>query len=184
LTAEAEQVWRDGLAGKDVGGAAGGMLARIAGRAADPERAAGTVDVLAVDGRGSIAAAVSTSGWAWKYPGRVGDSPIVGAGNYADSRHGAAACTGWGELAIRAGTARTVVAGLADGMPLDEACRRAMADVMSLDTGGRAPIMSLVGVDRDGHHAGWTTEAGKTYVVWEDGMASFETIPRTVFGPG
>ena len=184
LTAEAEQVWRDGLAGKDVGGAAGGMLSRIAGRAADPERAAGTVDVLAVDGRGSIASAVSTSGWAWKYPGRVGDSPIVGAGNYADSRHGAAACTGWGELAIRAGTARMVVAGLADGMPLDEACRRAMADVVSLDTGGRAPIMSLVAVDRDGRHAGWTTEAGKPYVVWEDGMASFETIPRTVFGPG
>jgi beta-aspartyl-peptidase (threonine type) len=180
LTPEAERVWRDGLAGKDVGGPAGGMLSMVAGRAADPERAAGTVDVLAVDRRRSIASAVSTSGWAWKYPGRVGDSPIVGAGNYADSRHGAAACTGWGELAIRAGTARMVVAAVADGVPVDEACRRAMADVMSLDTGGPPPIMSLVALDREGGHAGWTTEPGKTYVVWEDGMASFETLPRTV----
>src|SRR5205814_1382246 len=53
----------------------------------------GTVNFLALDRRGDIASAVTTSGWAYKYPGRVGDSPIVGAGNYCDSRYGAAACT-------------------------------------------------------------------------------------------
>jgi L-asparaginase / beta-aspartyl-peptidase len=183
LTPEAERVWRDGLEGRDVGALAGGMLAVVGGRVADPEKAAGTVDVLARDDRGSIASAVSTSGWAWKYPGRLGDSPLVGAGNYADSRYGAAGCTGWGELAVRAGTARMVVAALAGGVPLDEACRRAMADVTSLDTGGQPRIMSLVALDRSGVHAGWTTEPGKTYVHWTTGMAGAEQSPRAVFGP-
>ena len=62
----------------------------------------GTVNFLALDGRGDIASAVTTSGWAYKYPGRVGDSPVIGAGNYCDSRYGAAACTGYGELAMLA----------------------------------------------------------------------------------
>ena len=62
----------------------------------DPELASGTVNFLASDRRGRIASAVSTSGWAWKYPGRLGDTPVIGAGNYADDRYGAAACTGWG----------------------------------------------------------------------------------------
>ena len=61
----------------------------------------GTVDVIALDAHGDIASGVSTSGLAWKYPGRVGDSPIIGAGNYADNRYGACGCTGYGEMAIR-----------------------------------------------------------------------------------
>jgi beta-aspartyl-peptidase (threonine type) len=180
LTPEAERVWRDGLEGRDVGELASGMLAVVGRRVADPERAAGTVDVLARDSRGSIASAVSTSGWAWKYPGRLGDSPLVGAGNYADSRHGAAACTGFGELAVRAGTARMVVAGLAAGVPLAAACQAAMADVVSLDAGDRPPIMSLVALDRTGAHAGWSTEPGRTYVHWSSGMTGPEQAPRAV----
>ena len=69
----------------------------------------GTVNFLALDGSGKMASAVSTSGWAFKHPGRVGDSPLIGAGNYCDDRFGACACTGLGEWAIRASTARTVV---------------------------------------------------------------------------
>src|SRR5256885_14184172 len=83
----------------------------------------GTVNFLALGQRGDIASAVTTSGWAYKYPGRVGDSPIVGAGNYSDSRYGAAACTGYGELAIRNVTAKTAVDRLAVGMPPDMVAR-------------------------------------------------------------
>src|SRR5205823_4163526 len=82
-------------------------LAPIVWRATGAER--GTVNILALDRRRQVASAVSTSGWGYKYPGRVGDSPIIGAGNYCDSRYGAAACTGFGELAMRALTARTAV---------------------------------------------------------------------------
>ncbi len=59
----------------------------------DPERVRDTTVFLSADAERGIHAATSTSGWAWKYPGRLGDSPIPGAGFYADSRYGAAACT-------------------------------------------------------------------------------------------
>src|SRR3954453_10816370 len=119
LTEHSEKVWRDGLARNNP---------------IDPEHAAGTVDVMALDAAGNLASGVSTSGWAWKYPGRVGDSPIVGAGNYADSRVAAAACTGWGELALRASTARMIVAAVEHGRTLDEAAQRALHDLLTLDT--------------------------------------------------
>ncbi|OQY17421.1 MAG: asparaginase [Anaerolineaceae bacterium 4572_32.2] len=100
--------------------------------ATDPERAGGTVNFIVQDAQGNICTGVSTSGWAWKYPGRLGDSPVIGAGNYADNRHGAAACTGMGEMAIRAGTARSVVLYLQMGLSLAEAGRRAMEDLNAL----------------------------------------------------
>jgi beta-aspartyl-peptidase (threonine type) len=88
--------------------------------AADPERTRGTVNFIAQDAQGHICAGASTSGWAWKYPGRLGDTPVVGAGIYADSRYGAAACTGMGEMAIRAGTARSLVLYLKMGWALPQ----------------------------------------------------------------
>jgi N4-(beta-N-acetylglucosaminyl)-L-asparaginase len=67
---------------------------------ADEQRWAGhdTISVLALDARGTLAGACSTSGTPFKRPGRVGDSPIIGHGVYVDPRHGAAAATGTGEL--------------------------------------------------------------------------------------
>ncbi len=62
---------------------------------AGSERRFGTVNFLALDQYGDLASAVSTSGLGWKYPSRVGDSPIIGAGNYCDNRHGATAVRGW-----------------------------------------------------------------------------------------
>ncbi len=94
----------------------------------------GTVNFLALDGAGNIASAVSTSGLAWKYPGRVGDSPIVGAGNYCDNRYGAAACTGMGELAIRVSTARSLILYMKMGMSLHAAGQECLADLTDLDS--------------------------------------------------
>jgi beta-aspartyl-peptidase (threonine type) len=98
----------------------------------DPQRSGGTTVYLAQDRNGDIAVATSTSGWAWKYPGRLGDSPIAGAGFYADNRYGTAACTGTGELAIRTGLARMTVAYMKTGMSTEEAVREALADVQQL----------------------------------------------------
>jgi beta-aspartyl-peptidase (threonine type) len=163
LTEHSQRVWREGLA------------KRVP---ADPEHAPGTVDVLAIDSDGNVASGVSTSGWAWKYPGRLGDSPIIGAGSYADSRWGAAGCTGWGELAIRAGTARMIVAAMEHGRTAEDAGRRALEDLLSLDTGGHPSVMHVVVLGADGSHAGLSTEPDKTYVHWESGMATFATESR------
>lgn len=167
LTEHSARVWRDGLERN---------------QPADPEHAPGTVDVLALDAAGNLASGVSTSGWAWKYPGRVGDSPIAGAGSYADSRVGAAACTGWGELALRSGTARMIVAAMEHGRSAEEAGRRALEDLLTLPTRGRAAVMHVVVLAVDGTHAGLSTETDKSYIHWRSGMSTFETAPRALVG--
>lgn len=98
-------------------------------RGRDPQRSGGTTVYLAQDAAGDIAVATSTSGWAWKYPGRLGDSPVAGAGFYADNRYGAAACTGMGEISIRSGLARMVVAHMQFGSSVEDAVREAMDDI-------------------------------------------------------
>jgi isoaspartyl peptidase/L-asparaginase-like protein (Ntn-hydrolase superfamily) len=118
----------------------------------------GTVNFLALDRNGDIACGVSTSGWPWKYPGRLGDSPIIGAGNYADNRYGAAACTGYGELTIRCGTARSVVLYMKMGLAVEEACREAMADLQPL-LAAHGGAVNLLAIDKHGHPFGITNAA-------------------------
>jgi beta-aspartyl-peptidase (threonine type) len=187
LTPEAAHAWREGIAGRlpeEFRDAHGQIIATMIGRATrlatDPERVAGTVNFIAQDRAGRIASAVSTSGWAWKYPGRVGDSPIVGAGNYADDRYGAAACTGLGELAIRAGTAHSVVLYLKQGYTLEAACREAFVDLGALDMPPELIVMSMVALDRNGNHCAMSTAPGRTYVYQAEGMDGPDILPRTV----
>jgi beta-aspartyl-peptidase (threonine type) len=174
LTAEATRLWREGLEPTGIAAArashgAGEVVYReeaLARIAAMPPPAGpwGTVNVLALDAAGNLAAGVSTSGYPWKYPGRVGDSALIGAGNYCDNRAGAAACTGRGELAIRACTARGVVLALAAGLNPATACARALAETMELPDDFRASLQALC-LTPDGRHGGASTRAGSTYSV-------------------
>lgn len=185
LTPVAEQTWRAGIEGGSDLDWAGALelvdylLKRAGQLTRDPEHATGTVNFLAQDRDGHIASAVSTSGWAWKYPGRVGDSPIIGAGNYADDQYGAAACTGWGEAAIRAGTARSVVLYLKAGYTLEAACQEAFRDLAPIMR-GTPNAMSLVAIDRHGNHTAFSTSEARTYVYRTDGMQSYGELPRVV----
>ncbi|WP_420641823.1 N(4)-(beta-N-acetylglucosaminyl)-L-asparaginase [Candidatus Leptofilum sp.] len=154
-------------------------LARWVQLATDPERTKGTVNFIAQDKDGNICTGVSTSGWAWKYPGRLGDSPIIGAGNYADNRYGAAACTGMGEMAIRACTAHSLVFYMKMGLSLAEACQRAMADLRDL-AGRFISVMNLVAIDKEGNHAGYSSVDGRTYIYQTLNMPDYEELPRTV----
>jgi beta-aspartyl-peptidase (threonine type) len=191
LTPEAKRIWHDGLNRSDAwmaGSAAYGDRMRELVRliTTDPEKPVvpgsdepphGTVNVVARDREGRLAAGVSTSGYAWKYPGRLGDSPIAGAGNYADDRWGAAACTGRGEMALRCCTAHSVVTFLRFGMSLGAALRQAMLDLRVLDD-PYASDMNIVALDKDGNHAGASTAAGKTYVAMSESMEMWEERPR------
>ena len=168
LSDEIRQLWRARLEGI-------GAAQRVANQpdepplldkvklATDPERVAGTVNFIAIDSAGDIGSGVSTSGWAWKYPGRIGDSPIIGAGNYADNRYGACACTGMGEMAIRAGTARSVVLYMQMGMELEAAAHTAMRDLRDLG-GDYIGHMSLIALDKHGEHIGLSSDAGRKYI--------------------
>ena len=130
------------------------------------DRILGTTNVIVRDAAGNIASAVSTSGWGFKWPGRVGDSPIIGAGNYADNRYGAAACTGRGEMAIRAASAYSIVRYMRDGVALEDALRRAMLDLRDLidPFAERVNVMNAVAMDRDGKVGAISTAPDTFYV--------------------
>lgn len=107
----------------------------------------GTVGCVVLDREGRLAAATSTGGMTAKKWGRVGDSPIIGAGNYADD-NAAISCTGTGEEFIRHAIARSITARMEHGgQTLEQACNAVVHDVLAKDDGG------LVAVDRDGNIA-------------------------------
>jgi isoaspartyl peptidase/L-asparaginase-like protein (Ntn-hydrolase superfamily) len=174
LTDAARQRWQDGLsaAGIEAATARFGpgerayreqVLERLASMQV-PDPPWDTVNVLALDAAGNLAVGVSTSGYPWKYPGRISDSAIIGAGNYCDNAVGGAACTGRGELAIRGTTARAVLYALAaDGDPA-KACAEALAETLDLPDEFRSPLQVLC-LTPDGRHGGASTMPGSTYSV-------------------
>lgn len=99
-----------------------------------------TVGAVAIDSDGRIAAAGSTGGTLNKRPGRVGDTPLPGAGLYADSRIGGVACTGWGEGIARLSMARAVLAQIEGGEDPADAAREMLAACWSR-LGGTAGLL-------------------------------------------
>ena len=147
-------------------------LAELCRHAIDPEISRDTTVFIAQDGSGDIAAGTSTSGWGWKYPGRLGDSPVIGAGSYADNRYGACACTGMGEMTIRAGTARAVVLYMKKGASVEEAVYEAVDDMRSLE-GGVLGCVIIHAIDREGGSkvVSVNGEPAHFYWMWQGGMA-------------
>jgi L-asparaginase / beta-aspartyl-peptidase len=109
--------------------------------AADPASAAGTVGAVAVDAAGHVAAATSTGGRVGQRLGRVGDSPIPGAGTWADDATAAVSATGEGEAFVVAGFAHMVDWALRSGCSLSDSVSRAMAEVAK--RGGDGGVISV-----------------------------------------
>jgi isoaspartyl peptidase/L-asparaginase-like protein (Ntn-hydrolase superfamily) len=150
---------------------------------AEPEAGRGTVAFMAQDASGDVAVGVSTSGYPLKYPGRVGDSPIIGAGGYADNRYGAAGCIGVGELAIRAGTARSVVLYMKMGMTVQEACHEAANDLHALTRRYRGGL-NVYAIDAHGEPYVTRTEPGEiVYWIWAEGMEAPERRQVVIEAP-
>src|SRR5207302_9239773 len=106
----------------------------------------GTVGAVARDRRGNLAAATSTGGMTGKAPGRVGDTPIIGAGTYADNATCAVSATGHGEVFIRFAAAHEIAARLRHrGQSLPEAAQDVVDELGRVGGSG-----GLVAVDRDG----------------------------------
>lgn len=117
-------------------------------RPLDETRKFGTVGAVALDAQGNLAAATSTGGMTNKRPGRVGDSPLIGAGTYADNRTAAISCTGSGEMFIRANAAFDVCARMAyGGLSLAQAAEAVVMQALpAIDGRG-----GLIAVDAQGH---------------------------------
>jgi beta-aspartyl-peptidase (threonine type) len=109
----------------------------------------GTVGAVALDKAGNLAAATSTGGMDNKLPGRIGDTPVIGAGTYANNQTCAVSCTGDGEYFIRAGVAHEVSALIEyRGMKLQEAAQMALDAVKKLGGAG-----GLIAIDKNGEIA-------------------------------
>ncbi len=128
----------------------------------------GTVGAVALDMDGHLAAATSTGGYTNKWPGRVGDSPLIGAGTYASDQSVAVSCTGKGEYFMRCVTAHRVSALVElGGMGIEDAAAAALAEVEAL--GGRG---GLIAIDRAGHHAMPFNGSGmyRAFARWDGAM--------------
>jgi beta-aspartyl-peptidase (threonine type) len=191
LTDDARRLWRetlltadDAVEGENTDATAGDLAYRRAAldlvrRLAPHEGPWGTINVIALDRSGELVCGVSTSGYPYKYPGRVGDSAIPGAGNYCDLRYGAAACTGRGELSMRASGARAVVEQLARGAEPGAACAAMLADAGSLPDPFHAELRVLA-LTPDGRHGAAAGQSGSVYAVLTAESHEPLLVPRTV----
>jgi len=159
-------------------------LAEHAWEAGRELKRGGTAIMLCKDRQGDIAAGTSSSGWAYGYPGRLGDSAVVGAGLYADNRYGACACTHFGEMTIRAVTARAVVQALAHGKSVSGALSYAVRELRRLEGGFVGPV-AVHAIDFYGNPGVASTEdlgVEGSYVYWQEGQGEPKIGQAAVIG--
>lgn len=111
------------------------------------DKKGGTVGAVAIDSSGGLAAATSTGGVPNKLPGRVGDTPIIGSGAFADNRTGAASATGWGESIMKAALSKTACDYIDQGYPAQRAAGLAIRDLGKRWNG----LGGVIVIDRQGH---------------------------------
>ena len=128
-----------------------------------PAESHDTIGIVALDGEGNLAASCSTSGAAFKHPGRVGDSPIIGSGLYVDAEVGAAAATGQGEDIMRHCASYAVVSYMGRGLAPPEACLACLREMARKDPKGTDISIGLVAVDRQGRWGGAGMRKGFPY---------------------
>lgn len=126
-----------------------------------------TLGVLALDAQGRLAGACTTSGMAFKMHGRVGDSPIAGAGLFVDDEAGAATASGHGEEMLRTAASHTVVELMRQGASPGEACRRAVQRIRAKRPRNRmdGAQACLLAIGRDGTVGACSLLPGFTYAV-------------------
>ena len=124
-----------------------------------------TIGLLAIDKKGNLSGACTTSGLAWKLHGRVGDSPIIGAGLYVDNEVGGAAATGVGEAVIKAVGSFLVVEFMRQGHSPADACRLATERVIKKNPNWRDIQVGFIALDKQGKFGGYCIQHGFNYAV-------------------
>lgn len=122
-----------------------------------------TIGILALDANGRLSGACTTSGWAYKLPGRVGDSPIIGAGLFVDNEVGAAVATGLGEAIIRVAGSHTVVELMRQGYSPQEACKMAVDRIISKHKDMSGLQCGFLAIDKYGNVGAYSVYNGFNY---------------------
>jgi len=175
------QAHRPGAPGQAIAAnpAAGPLDDPPPGWPADVPYTDGTIHCSGVTAGGDLAGCTTTSGLAWKIPGRVGDSPIIGAGCYTDNETGSAGATGRGEAVIQICGARTVVERMNAGDDPEEACLSALKHIADrtktkrlLDSRGRPNFQVLFyALRKDGAYGSASMWSGREFAV-SDGVST------------
>ncbi len=132
-----------------------------------------TIGLLAMDGKGAMAGACTTSGMAWKIRGRVGDSPIIGAGLYVDSDVGGATATGLGEAVIKVAGSFLIVELMRSGKTPQEACKLALERIVHKQPHYAARndfLAGFVAMNKDGEVGAMSYRRGLQYTLYKDGV--------------
>jgi N4-(beta-N-acetylglucosaminyl)-L-asparaginase len=143
-----------------------------------------TIGMVALDGQGNLGGACSTSGLAFKMHGRVGDSPIIGAGLFVDNEVGAATSTGVGEEVIRIVGSHLVVELMGQGLGPEQACRKAVERVVK-----RTPDRNKVGqvgflaLSKAGEYGAYSIHPGFSFAVKSGNEETIQEA-KSLFAPG
>jgi N4-(beta-N-acetylglucosaminyl)-L-asparaginase len=192
LTPEARQAWHEWLKTahyqpsinsevRDYG-KTGGQGTGMPGGAGNHD----TIGMLAIDVQGRLAGACTTSGMAWKMRGRVGDSPIIGAGLYVDGEVGGATSTGVGEEVIRNAGSFLVVELMRQGRSPHEACREAVLRIVKRRREASKTIqVGFLAMNRAGEVGAYAIQRGFTYAVCDaqkqDGLVPVQSVYATSY---
>jgi len=124
-----------------------------------------TIGMVALDQQGNLSGACTTSGTAWKMHGRVGDSPIIGAGLFVDNEVGAAAATGLGEEVIRTCGSHLVVENMRRGDDPETACKKAVQRIVDKNKSVDDIQVGFIAVNKQGKVGGFAIQKGFNYAV-------------------
>ncbi|MCC6372818.1 MAG: N(4)-(beta-N-acetylglucosaminyl)-L-asparaginase [Bacteroidia bacterium] len=129
-----------------------------------------TIGMVALDMNGNLSGACTTSGMAFKMHGRVGDSPIIGAGLYVDNEVGAATATGHGEEVIRIAGCHTVVELMRQGYPPELACKKATERIINSAKKRNKSLSEIqigfIAINKKGEHGAYCLQKGFNYAVY------------------
>ena len=124
-----------------------------------------TIGLLAMDQDGAMAGACTTSGLAWKMHGRVGDSPIIGAGLFVDGDVGAATCTGLGETVLRTLASHVAVEIMRQGGTPQDACEEAIMRIVKKNPNFRDFQVGILAINKSGEHGAFGLAKGFNYAL-------------------
>ncbi len=130
-----------------------------------------TISMLVLDEAGNLSGGCTTSGAAWKMHGRVGDSPIIGAGLFLDNEVGAAAATGLGEAVIRTAGSAMVVELMRQGKSPYEACKEIVERIYNKHKNHQdMPYLQVgfIALDKDGNYGAYSLRSGFNYAIYDE----------------
>lgn len=137
-----------------------------------------TIGMIALDENGNLSGACTTSGIGYKLPGRVGDSPVIGAGLYVDNEVGAATVTGLGELVLKTLGTFLIVELMRQKKSPQEACELAIQRILDKYPDAPSAQVGFIAIDKEGRHGAYSIHPGFQYAIRSNEIEELVDAPH------